>query len=83
MTSLERKKGRVGFSIRQMTDDPLLETLDTLMAPEVSLSSLDASGSELCLCLRTAAFSAGGLLALFVCSQARLPPGFRLAGRTA
>jgi len=34
VTSLERKKGRVGFSIRQMTDDPLLETLDTLMAPE-------------------------------------------------
>lgn len=38
VTSLERKKGRVGFSIRQMTDDPLLETLDTLMAPEVGLT---------------------------------------------
>lgn len=31
VTSLERKKGRIGFSIRQMTHDPLLETLDTLL----------------------------------------------------
>jgi ribosomal protein S1 len=41
VTSLEPKKGRVGFSIRQMTDDPLLETLDTLMAPEVHLNVLN------------------------------------------
>ena len=34
VTSLERKKGRIGFSIRQMTHDPLLETLDTLL-PQV------------------------------------------------